>query len=78
LKILSQLVSRKNLSKRIFGNNQLFPLLGIHIGLTQPEKEADSIVTIPCLDPIGLSITEHTPGFFAIPKNPATVKDITV
>jgi hypothetical protein len=52
----------------------VFHLLGIYIGRTQPEKEADSILTIQCLDRVQLGIQEHTPGFLAIPKNRVIAK----
>jgi hypothetical protein len=69
---------RKNPSTLIFGIVQLSPLLGILIGLTQPEKAAGSPITIPYSACIGRGIKEHTPEFLVTLKNLATVKDITV
>jgi hypothetical protein len=69
-------LSKKNPSKPIFWNSRLSRPFGILIGQTQPEKEADWILKIPCLDRIGLGTEEHTPGFLATLNNRAIAKDI--
>jgi len=70
--------SRQNRSKLIFGTSQLSPVLGDITARTRPEKEAESILTIQCLDHIGVGIQEHTPGFHVIPKNCVIAQGIIV